>query len=72
MNHYPSFKYKEMNSFMPNNKTIKGIINIRTLSKITRLISFFLEEENKKNIKKIIVMIIKYFNHNLYSTVNRQ
>ena len=63
MNHYPSFKYKEMNSIMPNNKTIKGIINIRTLSKITK---------NKKNIKKIIVMIIKYFNHNLYSTVNRQ
>jgi len=51
MSHYPSFKYKEMNSIMPNNKTIKGIINIRTLSKITRLISFFLNEENKKNIK---------------------
>ena len=51
MNHYPSFKYKEMNLNMPNNNTIKGIINISTLSKITRLISFFLEEENKKNIK---------------------
>ena len=51
MNHYPSFKYKEMNLNMPNNNTIKGIINIRTLSKITRLISFFLEEENKNNIK---------------------
>ena len=63
MNHYPSFKYKEMNSIMPNNKTIKGIINIRTLSKITRLISFFLEEENKKNIK------INYSNDYLGATI---
>ena len=63
MNHYPSFKYKEMNSIMPNNKTIKGIINIRTLSKITRLISFFLEEENKKNIK------INYNNDYLGATI---
>ena len=63
MNHYPSFKYKEMNLNMPNNKTIKGIINIRTLSKITRLISFFLEEENKKNIK------INYNNDYLGATI---
>ena len=63
MNHYPSFKYKEMNSIMSNNKTIKGIINIRTLSKITRLISFFLEEENKKNIK------INYSNDYLGATI---
>ncbi len=52
MNHCPSFKYKEINSIIPNNKIIKGIINIRILSKIARLISFFLEEENKNN-KKI-------------------
>ena len=63
MNHYPSFKYKEMNSIIPNNKTIKGIINIKTLSKITRLISFFLNEENKKNIK------INYSNDYLGATI---
>ena len=52
MNHYPSFKYKEINSIIPNNKIIKGIINIRIFSKIARLISFFLEEENKNNKNK--------------------
>ncbi len=51
MEHYPSFQYKEMNKEKPDNKKVKGKINIKTLSKITRLISFFLDEENKKNTK---------------------
>jgi len=51
MENYPSFQYKEMNQDKPDNKIVKGKIIIKTLSKITRLISFFLDEENKKNSK---------------------
>ena len=51
MENYPSFQYKEMNKDKPDNKKIKGKIIIKTLSKITRLITFFLDEENKKNTK---------------------
>ncbi len=49
MEHYPSFQYKEMNREKPDNKKVKGKITIKTLSKITRLISFLLDEDDKKN-----------------------
>ncbi len=52
MDSYPSFYYRKMDfnhSRKQNKKNIKGKININTLSKITRLISFFLDGKNKKN-----------------------
>ena len=63
MEHYPSFQYKEMNRNEPDNKTIKGKITLTTSSKITRLISFFLDEENIKS-------TIKYENDNLKAIIN--
>ncbi len=63
MEHYPSFQYKEMNRNEPDNKTIKGKITLTTSSKITRLISFFLDEENIKS-------TIKYENDNLKAIID--
>ena len=63
MEHYPSFQYKEMNKDKPDNKKIKGKIIIKTLSKITRLITFFLDEDNKKNTK------INYTNDYMEATI---
>ena len=51
MESYPSFQFKEMNKNISDYKKVKGKIIIKTLSKITRLITFFLDEENKKNTK---------------------
>jgi len=63
MEHYPSFQYKEMYNDKPDNKKVKGKIIIKTLSKITRLITFFLDEENKKNTK------INYTNDYMEATI---
>ena len=51
MEKYPSFQYENMNYKKLANKKIKGKIIINTFSKITRLISFFLDETNKKKTK---------------------
>ena len=51
MESYPSFQYKEMNQDKPDFKKVKGKIIIKTLSKITRLITFFLDKENEKKTK---------------------
>ena len=48
MEKYPSFHYKELNQNAPRNKIIKANLKIESQSKITRLISPFLDEEAKK------------------------
>ena len=49
MEKYPTFHYKEINEKNPRNKTIKANFEIKTESKITRLIAPFFDEEAKKN-----------------------
>ncbi len=45
----PSFHYKELNKEKPRNKIINANIEIETQSKITRLITPFMDEQAKKN-----------------------
>ena len=49
MEQYPTFHYKEINKNKPKNKTIKANFEIKTKSKITRLIAPFLDEQAKIN-----------------------
>ena len=49
MEKYPTFHYKELNEKNPRNKKIKADFEIKTQSKITRLIAPFMDEEAKKN-----------------------
>ena len=49
MEKYPTFHYKEINQDKSRNKTINANFEIRTESKITRLIAPFMDEEAKKN-----------------------
>ena len=49
MEKYPTFHYKEINEKNPRNKTINANFEIKTESKITRLIAPFFDEEAKKN-----------------------
>ena len=51
MEKYPTFHYKELNENSPRNKKVKAKITIEAQSKITRLVSPFLDEEAKKNSK---------------------
>ena len=49
MEKYPTFHYKELDNNKPQNKTINANFEIKTQSKITRLIAPFFDEEAKKN-----------------------
>ena len=49
MEKYPTFHYKELNKDNPKNKTIQANFEIKTESKIARLIAPFFDDEAKKN-----------------------
>ncbi len=62
MEKYPTFHYKEINEKNQRNKTIKANFEIKTESKITRLIAPFFDEEAKK------IPLLKF---NIVQTINQ-